>query len=840
MLTTLTRKLENPTIRIGLILLFVSAILHLFASSMDTLLAFDFLTPFFFVQYFFTIVYLIAVMRNNKRVNDRFFKFSNFAHNIILLQLFNLSAYALNKSIPVFDVSTNGLTIFLMLANFLLLLNALIGISRNKWLDHLTVSICSVALLFHLYESIFVMQLYVVAVLSFWFFGIVLHAFVPLLLFIANAKVIKRYFKKSSVYWPTSSFSIFVVICFAIYVSNEFCKVSTKLEETYSIHKNTPYSDQSLPPWVKLGQSIENNWLNERILKSGITYSGANKFFNFGGGNFTPFKEPRKHDPFILFASFWANDHYANRSRKIKLLTSMYDLRHQSERLLWRGDDLTTSDIVTNVQLFPAYRLAYTEKIFSIKNLTRQRWRNSQEAFYTFHLPEGSVVTSASLWIEGNEEPAYLTTTAKADSAYRTIVGRERRDPLLLHWQEGNRVTVRVFPCTPDEDRQFKIGVTTPLQYKEDKLIYTNVDFQGPYFSDAIESINIVTEGPLYELSTPFSFDEDGTTYKYSGAYLSDWSLEFNAPPLSKEPFSFNDQQYQLSEHIPKTIDFDAKSIYLDVNKSWSKREYNKILSLAKDKDVFVYSNDRMEKVGDWNQKALFRQLRKQNFTLFPFHKIQNPEQALVISKYSQVTPTLKDLEGYQFNQLSSDFFKANNNAVNLYNIGQEISPYLRSLSELRSIHLISGDKEQLYDHLKENSFIAPIENEQLVVNKYAGIQIAQSSGDTQKASQVPDHLMRLFVYNRILDKVGEDYFHKKELENSLIELAESAYVVSPISSMIVLESQADYDRFDIKKSKNSLQNASIGNAGAVPEPHEWVLLLIVLGSLLFFWTKTR
>ena len=84
--------------------------------------------------------------------------------------------------------------------------------------------------------------------------------------------------------------------------------------------------------------------------------------------------------------------------------------RHQTERKLWNGDNLSTKDIVTNVQLFPAYRLAYTEKIFRIKNSRAAARRSRQEALYTFYLPEGSVVTSAALWVNGKEEPAYLTT----------------------------------------------------------------------------------------------------------------------------------------------------------------------------------------------------------------------------------------------------------------------------------------------------------------------------------------------------------------------------------------------------------------------------------------------
>jgi hypothetical protein len=44
-----------------------------------------------------------------------------------------------------------------------------------------------------------------------------------------------------------------------------------------------------------------------------------------------------------------------------------------------------------------------------------------------------------------------------------------------------------------------------------------------------------------------------------------------------------------------------------------------------------------------------------------------------------------------------------------------------------------------------------------------------------------------------------------------------------------VLETQKDYDRFNIENSKNSLQNASLQSKGAVPEPHEWALIIIAV-----------
>jgi len=97
---------------------------------------------------------------------------------------------------------------------------------------------------------------------------------------------------------------------------------------------------------------------------------------------------------------------------------------------------------------------------------------------------------------------------------------------------------------------------------------------------------------------------------------------------------------------------------------------------------------------------------------------------------------------------------------------------------------------------------------------------------------------MRLFTYNDLMKKIGRNYFKKEKLADALVAQAERGFVVSPVSSLLVLETQADYDRFDIKRSKNSLKNASIKNSGSVPEPREWLLIILSLVVAFTLWRK--
>jgi hypothetical protein len=48
----------------------------------------------------------------------------------------------------------------------------------------------------------------------------------------------------------------------------------------------------------------------------------------------------------------------------------------------------------------------------------------------------------------------------------------------------------------------------------------------------------------------------------------------------------------------------------------------------------------------------------------------------------------------------------------------------------------------------------------------------------------------------------------------------------------VVLEKQEDYERFDIKQDEG-LGNAALGSKGAVPEPHEWALIILAIFLLI-------
>ena len=207
---------QDNSIKVGLALLSLSFLF--FACTVNAYtIDFDFFSGTFFFNYLLTVIYCIVVFIENKKDTGRYFRFNNFSRNVILLQLFNISAYSLNRSITVFNISTNWVLVFLVLSNILILVHVLFRDIKNTWLNHLIVIVANIGILFHLYESIYVWSAYPIAFMAFWFFGIALHAFVPLLFFWAHIKVVRHFLHKSPKYW-TSTLATWVLTLF-------FCKL---------------------------------------------------------------------------------------------------------------------------------------------------------------------------------------------------------------------------------------------------------------------------------------------------------------------------------------------------------------------------------------------------------------------------------------------------------------------------------------------------------------------------------------------------------------------------------------------------------------------------------------
>lgn len=732
-------------------------------------------------------------------------------------------AYTVNNTMSVFQSTTTWFAIILVM----MCANILAFCFFEQWPEWgrcLQCAVLGFTLLVPVYLACYLLMMYVISLVGLILLGISIVTFSPAFVLWFKFRMVRKLvwpvYRYRVIYLATLGLSAMIIVTYgALYAVN--------LNAMRNVYYKDGEDAHELPAWVKVAQRLPSGGLTEMILKTNLVYM-APDFSNFGFMD-VPKREydtEAKHDPLFTTSSFLFGVTSIPEEDRRKILNVIYDKRHFSEDRLWTGEDLATTKVNTSADLWPAYHLSYTENTITVANESQKSWPQNGEAIYTFHLPEGGVVTSLSLWIDGEERKGILTTKQKAQAAYADIVGVQYRDPSVVHWQEGNRVVVRVFPVPTRGDRRFKIGITAPLLVKEDKLVYQPTWFEGPPHDHAAYEVQLNMQNWPKEMSFPAGFHPGKhNTITRKGDYDADWELKLPAEPVDNAAFSFNGQRYTLLPYTPAYEFFAPENYYLDVNSSWKYSDYQQIVAQLKGKPVWVFHPQKgMMAVTDSNKKQLFDELQELLFSLFPFHHITNAATAIIITATQNISPQLGDLEEASFRDSLRTLFARQ--PIRLYDIGTTLSPYLATLKESRSLIYEKGTTAQLLSQISKNTFLKPAEDSTQLIMAQAGIRIARSTDSTLAPG--PDHLARLFAYNQVLQQLGQRVT-ANDLGNdsTLIDVAKQAHVVSPLSSLIVLETQADYDKYNIKDDGESLKNAALKGHGAVPEPHEWALFII-------------
>ncbi|MCB9034847.1 MAG: XrtN system VIT domain-containing protein [Chitinophagales bacterium] len=745
-----------------------------------------------------------------------------------------ISCFALNREMQLFYISTTWWSVFIVVNMAILLFKPLLEFGGTFIKTILYSSLfCSAVIL--LYYSIILIPNYLFGLIGIIVLGIGIHAFIPLFSFIYITNVL---YKEAVLYKYYKKIYLFI---FVILFSTVVFYVIRWNVQVNRINTQTQYlelqKEKAIPKWMYIAQRLPNNNESKKILLNNILYPNIDDMFDFDifgfGRSNSNYNIDKVHDPLVLISSAFSSDINLTENDIIRILESNYDASHLTESRLWRGDDLKTESITTNIRIYPKQRLSYTEKTINIKNNNAYTW-NQQEAIYTFYLPEGATVSSLSLWINGVEEKAYLTSKQKAKTAYNTIVGVEKRDPSVVHWQEGNKVSVRIFPCTPQENRKFKLGITAPLAFKDNELSYKNISCKGPDLLRTKEIVQVNFTDTIDNLSKPYFLKKSGTDYLIGKHDYNTWKLSFNAPEIVNGIFHYKDNTYLLSEDKIQHKPFIANNIFLDVNKSWNKTEWNKITTDLSNKNLFVYLNKWIKITAD-NKQTLYKELKQINFNVLPLYEIKDAAHSIIITKSEQKGPSLKELKDNLYFNYTNRYFI--NHKLNVINIGDESNAMFKTLKEYSAVQIYNTNLQTAITTIKNNQF-PNISTSDSVIHLDNQTKIA-SIPLLDVPKNAPDHVFRLFAYNQAMHQMTLETIQNDSIAPIAYNLVSDANVVSPISSLIVLETQHDYDRFDIKKDNDALANADIHNDGAVPEPHEWMLIILLLVSVIYINIKS-
>jgi XrtN system VIT domain protein len=311
--------------------------------------------------------------------------------------------------------------------------------------------------------------------------------------------------------------------------------------------------------------------------------------------------------------------------------------------------------------------------------------------------------------------------------------------------------------------------------------------------------------------------------------------------PLSIQSFTFNQKTFKVESEETEDVEKQVVNVVLDLNSSWTKSEFEKILTKCP-KQTFWYSPDQAHLVIIEPTKSdeIWGSMSKMKFNLMPYHKI-DPTNSLLITKPTAETPSYKELDSSQYAKSLSKSVQQNNESILCMSIGESSNSVLyNTLNDFRYLNTKEISLEKCIEAIQSSHFLQNKVADNTINIDHADINITQTNDSSNAGA--PDHLMRLFYAKKIQQQAGKYYFEASNSQNlkACVDMANEAFIVSPVSSLIVLETDKDYDDFGIDKNKNSLLNATKKGKGAVPEPHEWMMIGIGLLAMFYLMMKQR
>jgi XrtN system VIT domain protein len=685
-----------------------------------------------------------------------------------------------------------------------------------------------------IYYSIYLIPFAPISLIGIIALGLGFYGLVPIIVTISHSITLIKtipYNRVNLISFATGiSLPILGFIIFTILLTIE----SKKINE-YNITNSFDNTSTDLPTYITISQHLTPNFFNEIILKKDIVYISSENFFEFRGfGNFgtKQYNERKNHNPIINLAYVFCEPLDISTDDRINILKSNFDKRLETEEQLWSGNDLFTKNIKEDVKIFADNRLAYTEITMDIA-CAEKTW-GQKEAIYSFQLPEGAVATSLSLWVNGVERKGVLTTKEKAAKTYKQIVGVEARDPSLMQWKEGNKVVVRVFPITYEMPRTFKCGFTTPLFVDGKKMKYESLKITGPNINNAktISRIQVVGNESI---KTSKDFDLTNKYYINESTGLDNWNAEM---PINTEAYSksfvWKNKAYEVNEIETTNSNFTPSEIVLDLNSNWNLAEIESLLSKNNQK-YFVINEKQKQEITNQNYKTVFQQFETLSYSLLPFYNLK--ENTLVITKCGTISANFEELEAS--NYLKKVKTNTKNKNIKTINISENLNPFWQTIKEQKYVTYAKMDMKTCIQAIQSKSFPTNKITDNIVNIEPANISIQENEKTSEIEKNGNNHIFRMYAFNKVLDeqvKIQND----STAQNQFVSLAKEANIVTPISSLIVLETDEDYENNGIEKNVNTLGNASINNDGAVPEPHEWLLIFIALGIVFFYYRNQR
>lgn len=456
------------------------------------------------------------------------------------------------------------------------------------------------------------------------------------------------------------------------------------------------------------------------------------------------------------------------------------------------------------------------------------------EARLTLALPEGAVVSRATLWVNGEPREASVAGRAETRAAYRSVT-QARRDPLLVTTAGAGRVLVQAFPIAPAGTIRFRIGYSAPFAIGRDgrrslalpAIVERNFEVKPEQRHD----VWIEGSGPLASADASLRADAapGGTTLRGSldDGFLLDRRPRITLPRLTaptastttvagagKVPAITVTQRIGIAEaaRTPFTILLDGSS---------GNRKGAEALKAALDAIPnglpvgLVIAEDEPVAVPAAPWSAVQRRSFLRAIAAAPFDGGEDNVAALERA-IGTGAPALVWVHGPQ----PVDFPDSTLPLQQTLDRSRRLPQLVRYQPEPGRAFTLAG--ERWFDTARQVSPSAdPTADLRALLADFDGgrrWQVTQAVGwgAGRPGSQ---HIARLWAARRIeqLQEAGGSG------RGEQVALAHRLNLVTPVSGAVVLETDADYQA-------NGLPVPTAEDVPAVPEPETWMLLIIGFG----------
>ncbi len=416
------------------------------------------------------------------------------------------------------------------------------------------------------------------------------------------------------------------------------------------------------------------------------------------------------------------------------------------------------------------------------------------EGEFEFPLEKGESVTGFALDINGKMRNAVAVEKEKGRQIFEDVV-RKNVDPALLEMTAGNSFKTRVYPLPANGFRQIrviiekKLAATAPNAKKDTVFTQTigkdTFFYYYPDLSDFIKENGKIkrtlpdTVTIFYDVSSSGENRDKNKEISFIKEYLS----EANISEIKVVTFSNEIHEQKSFKSVADTVNFLDSQIFdggTNLNIDFSKENAGQIFLVSDGIHNFGEANEFLNKNNDRNKIIAVNSNTAADFTMLNSIAFQT-----VDLNTSSVSQALEQVMYKNLCLLKSEYDES---------VFEQINPDTKYSSFVDESFCVSGILKKKSGSIKL-SF--GYEQGKSLCTK----EISVSSYETEKCVSV-DNVSGLWAADKIAN-LSKSYDANK---NEIISLAKKYAIVTPDTSLIVLDSVNDYIRYGIVPPEELLE----------------------------------